>query len=177
MLLGSSQNNDVLKSKLSFFEATIERQKQRELKLRNQLNPEQQQPEQVDEYKDSGIYTTIIPHYASLFAETIQYKNHFLQPIFLVRQDLALAKSVPIHGIATKSTMMGRDDIYRLFNGRQFDEKDSIYFTKEDNPSVLQVQALLIRVLDKDPWWEGGEQQEWLQMLEQLDIYETQQSQ
>lgn len=110
-----------------------------------------------------GVYSSKLPQYSSLYCDTVEYKGKFLQFIFLVRLNPIAVECGGAEGKVTKS-MLGRDDIYKLYNG--VIEEEETQFVVRNTYDVL-LQGLLVRVLDRNPIY--GEYVQIRNMLEEID--------
>lgn len=111
----------------------------------------------------NGIYSAKIPLYAQLYAPCVQWRDKYVQTIFMLRKDAKRTNVTDIEGCYTQS-MIGRNDIHKLYDS-QIASDEIQWLTKDESAVVLH--ALLIKVHDTDPLREGGEYHTVSQILDQ----------
>jgi len=91
-------------------------------------------------------------------------KKKYVQTILLLRQDPKSISSHGTEGCATKN-MIGRKDIHLLYG--DLIKADETQFLTSEYQSIV-IQALLIKIHDKDPSENGGEYFEISALLDQI---------
>ena len=112
-----------------------------------------------------GVYTTKVPLYAQLYATPERWRGKYVQCMFLLRQD---PKTISAHGTegTYTTTMIGRDDLHKLYGGGINENEMQFLTTKYDS---IIIQALLIKIHDTDPLSNSGEYKKIADFVDSLE--------
>jgi hypothetical protein len=113
----------------------------------------------------SGVYTSTIPLYAQLYAPVEQWRNHYVQTFFMLRQSGDDLEHYTDEGCATQS-LIGRNDIWRLYGGLFRADEMQMKTQKYDG---IVIQALLVKIHDVHPINNQGEYYKICNLLNELD--------
>lgn len=112
-----------------------------------------------------GVYTSIMPLYAQLYAPIEEWNGKFYQTFFMLCQSPDTITKQGCSGAATRG-LMGRNDVFKLYGGH-VSESETQFMTT--NTADMVFSALLIKVHDVDPRAPGGEFHDVVRVLEQID--------
>ncbi|RIA99408.1 hypothetical protein C1645_747240 [Glomus cerebriforme] len=112
-----------------------------------------------------GIYTSKIPLYSQLYAPVTKWNGKYFQTILMVRQKSGSIDAQMGEGTYTTSFLRCRN-LHDLYKGKI--SPDEMQYVCSDESSCV-LHALLIKVHDKDPEYEGGEYHKVSDILDSLN--------
>lgn len=117
----------------------------------------------------NGVYTTMMPLYAQLYAPLDEWNGKFVQTFFMLCQDPDTVSKQGRSGAATCG-LMGRNDVYKLYGGHIAESETQFVTTDSSN---FVICAVLIKIHDTDPRLPGGEFHEVVKVLEEIDKFQS----
>jgi hypothetical protein len=111
-----------------------------------------------------GVYSSLCPSYAQLYAPVERWRGYFVQTMLMLRQPARDILAYRDEGSATRY-IKHRNDLWRLYGGI-FNPGELQMKTNQYKNIVIQ--AILVKVHDVDPTQSGGEYERVCQLLGQL---------